>query len=194
MAVPAEYAPVALDEAAERIGRTEAARAGFDKTNPYAWVGFAAEHALLEAFRGASVPAASFAQGLDYDILLIDDATGARIRVEVKTRVTESGWIHPAMFDYVVVPTHDGREPIKRSADLVIFCWWSGDAPRLLWVLGSVKGSEEFKRRATFYPENAPLPRGGWAGKGGAYAIETKQLRPLPRGLLKETEWKSPAS
>jgi hypothetical protein len=49
-------------------------------------------------------------------------------------------------------------------------------------------GPAEFKRRTAFYAEDRPLPRGGWAPKGGAYSLEVKQLRPFPRSMFREKE------
>ena len=87
------------------------------------------------------------------------------------------------------VPTHQGREPIK-DVDLVLFCWWSADEPRRLWVLGRLLGPDEFKRRAVFYRGGEPTPRGGPAPEGGMYVLDVRELRPLPRGLFKlEDEW-----
>jgi len=69
-----------------------------------------------------------------------------------------------------------------------VFCWYSLEQKDRLWILGSVRGVDEFRRRSVFYRENEPLPRGGWAGPGGAYAIEIKQLRPMPRHMFKELD------
>jgi hypothetical protein len=161
-----------------------------EKRGRAAWAGFAAERAMREAW---AVPSTVLepARSLDHDLLLSTKSRGYKI--EVKTRAVEAGWLDPRRFDYVVVPSHDGREPIK-DVDLVWFAWYSANltglpvdlAHRRIWVLGYCRGPAEFYRRATFYRENEPLPRGGYAGVGGAYAIEVKQLRPFPRKAFRE--------
>ena len=146
------------------------------------WAGFAAEHALRTAWTVPNTeirPAATH----DFDLYLSTKSRGYAI--EVKTRAVELGWTDPRRFDYVIVPSHDGREPIK-DVDLVWFAWYSGGLDRTIWALGYCRGPAEFYRRAVYYRENEPLPRGGYAGKGGAYAIEVKQLRPFPRRTFKE--------
>ena len=171
--------PEVIERARERYAEMgERAEAG-----EHGWAGFAAELAIIEAINAGpkNEMTAAEAPTLDYDITLTQAAYHSR--VEVKTRVATRGWIHPAKYQWVVVPTHQGREPIKPAADLVLFAWYPLTQSHL-WVLGSVRGAAEFQRRAVFYHENDPLPRGGWAGDGGAYAIHVDNLRPLPRGLF----------
>lgn len=150
------------------------------------WAGFAAEAALVRAW-DCDFPVLEKSDTLQYDLRLWKSKLMQPTRVEVKTRAVGSGWTNPSRFDWLVIPTHEGREPIK-DVDLVMFCWYSMELPRTLWVLGYLRGPDEFKRRATFYRKGEPLPRGGWAGKGGAYAIEVKQLRPFPRHTFKELD------
>lgn len=156
--------------------------------NPFRWVGFAAEHALCRAITAGPAPIdAVLHDGFEYDLELrprntIDERW---TRVEVKTRVARAGWTDPARFEWISVPTHEGRAPIK-DVDVVVFCWWSADEPRRLWVLGRLLGRPEFERRATYYAEGERTPRGGPAPKGGAWILDVSALRPMPRGLLKE--------
>lgn len=156
----------------------------------WGWAGFAAEFALMDAINAESEGLVCVeAPTLDYDLKLISPGDGGSerlARIEVKTRVVSDGWIFPERYDWLTIPTHDGREPVKPAADLIVFCWYSGSETYRLWVLGYLRGVAEFRERTVFYRENEPLPRGGWAPKGGAYCIEVKNLRPLPRGLLKE--------
>jgi hypothetical protein len=154
--------------------------------NPFRWVGFAAEHALARAINEGGQLEASLPSTYDYDLHLVDPASDLSACVEVKTRVNARGWTDPSRFDFVKVPTHDGREPIKAAADVVMFCWWSADDPGGLWVLGRVRGAREFKQRAVFYPEGAQMPRGR-APTGGAWCVDVAMLRPIPDGLIKET-------
>lgn len=190
MAAPVDFKPIRLTQADERQGRKQMrdmlGRDWWRRRGRAAWAGFAAEHALVRAVQPPMN--ADLAGTRDYDITLMHGTGGGGdvIRCEVKTRAVDSGWVHPEKFDYVTVPMHDGREPIKEAAQLVVFCWYSMDDPRCLWVMGLCRGLDEFKRRSTWYAEGDPLPRGGWAKGGGAYVIEVKQLRPMPEGLLKE--------
>ena len=183
---PLDAIPVFLspeNELAARVAMIEMLGADWkDKRGAASWAGFAAEHALREAW---AVPSTVLeeARTLDHDLLLSTKSRGYKI--EVKTRAVEAGWTDPRRFDYVIVPSHDGREPIK-AVDLVWFAWYSGSRHRTLWALGYCRGPEEFYRRATYYRENEPLPRGGYARKGGAYAIEVKHLRPFPRHSFEE--------
>lgn len=191
---PLDAIPIELSAAAELSARLEMSRMLGDdwesQRGRAAWAGFAAEDALCSAW---AVPDTSLRMhdGYEYDLDL-KTPQGTK-RIEVKTRAVEAGWLDPRRFDYVIVPTHGGREPIK-DVDLVWFCWYSanltgmgeGLAHRRIWALGFVRGPQEFSRRAVYYRENEPLPRGGYAGPGGAYAIEVKQLRPFPRGTFRE--------
>lgn len=158
----------------------------------WGWAGFAAEFALMDAINANGLGLVCVeAPTLDYDLTLVEpgDGEAERVaRIEVKTRVVDEGWTNPERFEWLTIPTHDGREPVKSAADLIVFCWYSGSDSDRLWVLGYLRGVAEFRERTVFYRENEPLPRGGWAPKGGAYCIEVKKLRPLPRGLLREPE------
>lgn len=191
MASPVDFKPVRLMLADERAGRAHMremlGRSWWRKRTRAAWAGFAAEYALVRAVNAAGQVTAAPYHTLEYDLIFTSPGR-TDIRVEVKTRAVDSGWVHPEKFDYITVPMHDGREPIKAGADLVVFCWYSMADPRCLWVLGLTRGLDEFKRRSTWYAEGDPLPRGGWAKGGGAYVIEVKQLRPLPEGLVKELD------
>lgn len=192
---PLDAIPIELTaemELAARVKMEEMLGAGWEeRRGGAAWAGFAAEQAILAAWCAPSTVLEP-ARTRDHDLLLSTKARGYRI--EVKTRAVEAGWLDPSRFDYIIVPTHDGREPIH-DVDLVWFTWYSMNlggltnerAHRRLWVLGYLRGRPEFYRRAVFYRENEPLPRGGYAGPGGAYAIEVKQLRPFPRrGAFRE--------
>lgn len=195
MAAPPDFRPIRLTCADERAGRKEMrdmlGASWWRERGRASWAGFAAEKAIIRAVNaGPSRTGAVPSQQLAWDLELWQD--GQRVCCEVKTRAAISGWVHPAKFDYITVPMHADehgvREPIKDAADLVLFNWYSMSDPRCLWVLGMVRGVDEFRRRATWYAEGDPLPRGGWAGAGGAYVIEVKQLRPIPDGLLKELD------
>ncbi len=203
MASPVQFVPIRLTCADERAGRRQMremlGRNWWRMRSRAAWAGFAAEHALARAMN--AVPGPVWCRPspiLSYDLGLgagpedlvkfqAGRETPSLARVEVKTRAVDRGWTDTAKFDYVTVPTHEGREPIK-AVDLVWFCWYSMANPRRLWVLGYVRGPEEFQRRATFYKVGEPLPRGGWAKDGGAYVIEVSQLRAFPRGTFLEDE------
>lgn len=153
---------------------------------PMAWAGIAAEEALCASF--VSLTGVDFmrpAQSRAHDLEIVAPSRDREIRIEVKTRAVDSGWTDPRMFEWLTIPTHDGRAPIK-EVEMVFFCWFSGEQPDRLWALGYLKGLTEFKRRAQFYGEGQPLPRGGWAPTGGAYSLEVKQLRPFPRGMFAE--------
>lgn len=188
MAGPVDYIPIAVEPGAISAGKTRYAGMGTRaEAGEYGWAGFTAEAALIAAINtGPAGLLARPATIWDYDIdIHRQDHPGAMLRAEVKTRVIPEGWHDPARFDWITVPTHAGREPIKAAADLVIFCWYPLDMD-CLWVVGYVRGAEEFRRRAVFYHENEPLPRGGWAKAGGAYCIDIKDLRPMPRNMLRE--------
>lgn len=193
MAAPVDFKPIRLTCADERAGRQQMrdmlGRNWWRISAPTAWAGFAAEHALMRSINAAEQTRCALSTSRRVDLVL-SNPTGQTISVEVKTRAARSGWVHPEKFDYITIPMHADeygiREPIKAAAQLVMFCWYSVSDPRCLWVLGMVRGLDEFKRRSTWYAEGDPLPRGGWAKGGGAYVIEVKQLRPLPAALLKE--------
>ncbi len=194
MASPVQFVPIRLTCADERAGRRQMremlGRSWWRKRSRAAWAGFAAEHALARAWDCKSTHSgAQLSDTLSHDLELVHlcNNTSPKVKVEVKTRAVDRGWVDPGRFDYVTVPTHEGREPIK-AVDLVWFCWYSMANPRRLWVLGYVRGPEEFQRRATFYKAGEPLPRGGWAKDGGAYVIEVSQLRAFPRGTFLEDE------
>jgi hypothetical protein len=187
MALPCDFVPVRLRHVDARHGRREARRlraAQGKENNPFAWVGFAAEGSLVNAYRRQGHGfEAHLATSLRYDLWL--EAPNRPFAVEVKTRANRWGWVHPEKFDWITVPMHEDREPIKADASLVLFCWWSGSDPRRLWIVGRLT-PEQFQRRATFYSEGQPLPRGGWARDGGCYAVAIDRLDPVPRGLFKE--------
>lgn len=202
MASPVQYVPIRLQCADERAGRKSMrdmlGRDWWRRRSRAAWAGFAAEHALARALNAVPGPMwCRLAPILAYDLALgrgpstlakFDmDASCDVTRVEVKTRAVPTGWTDTAKFDYVTVPTHEGREPIK-AVGLVWFCWYSMANPRRLWVLGYLRGPAEFQRRAVFYRQGEPLPRGGWAKDGGAWVIEISQLRAFPRGMFLEDE------
>lgn len=192
MASPVQFVPIRLTRADECTGRKSMremlGRDWWRQRSRAVWAGFAAEHALARAWDCKSThSAATLSPTLSHDLELVhlcknDDP---KVTVEVKTRAVTDGWVDPGKFDYVTVPMHDGREPIK-AVDLVWFCWYSMANPRRLWVLGYVRGREEFRRRAVFYRKGEPLPRGGWAKDGGAWVIEVSQLRAFPRGTFLE--------
>lgn len=198
MAAPIDFKYVRLTQADERAGRRSMrdmhGRNWWRRRGRASWGGFAAEHALLRSINFAPTDQwCELPNTYDYDLKLctwkVDkdgEDVAAFIPVEVKTRCVTAGWTYPEKFDYVTVPMHQGREPIKVEQGLVVFCWYSMSDRRGLWVMGYVRGLDEFKRRSTWYEEGAPLPRGGQARDGGAYVIEVKQLRPLPDGLLLE--------
>lgn len=151
---------------------------------PTAWAGLAAEEALVAAFKGGHEHMKRHTSRA-YDLLIVDPMRSLPLRIEVKTRAVDEGWTDPRRFEWLTIPTHDGRAPIK-TVDMVFFCWYSGSLPNTLWALGYLAGRDEFERRSQFYAEGAPLPRGGWAPKGGAYSLEVRQLRPFPRGMFRE--------
>lgn len=184
MARPADYQPLYLSDLHEATARERAAEFVSADSNPFAWVGLAAEYALVTSINAAGKVRAQLSTDLAHDLDLFGPAQQKRLRVEVKTRVARAGWTDPGRFKWIAVPTHDGREPIK-PVDLVLFCWWSADAPRQLWLLGRLLGPDEFKRRATFYAEGEVTPRGGPAPKGGTYVLDVMDLRPVPRGLVR---------
>jgi len=194
MSTPRDFIPIRLRHVDARYGRgvireikaAEKARGVTQERSRYAWAGPAAENALCHAFTGCRdhPHQGRLADSLRWDLEL--DTPTAVKRCEVKTRVAEAGWVHPERFDWVTVPLHGDREPVKADAQLLIFCWWSADAPRVLWVLGTLKGLERFQRAATFYKHGALLPRGGYVRGQGTYVVDVSDLAPFPRGLLKE--------
>lgn len=201
MAKPVDFALVELaaqDELDARLRMAEMLGRDWEtKRGPTTWAGFAAERALIRAWSGRYRSTLEESPALEADLILRSPQHNAEYKIEVKTRAVQTGWVKPARFEYVVVPSHEGRAPIKPGVDQVWFCWYSAnangfyvDAPwhRRLWLLGYVMGLAEFERRAVYYRENEPLPRGGFAGVGGAYVIEVKQLRPFPRGLFREVD------
>lgn len=181
MAGPADFAKIQVS-----AGARAGARASYEDmgdralAGEFGWAGFAMELAIAEASDLAMAPT------LRWDLEM--QQGDQLLRIEVKTRVATEGWDHPDRFDWVVVPTHDGREPIKPEADLVMFAWYSVSVGSHGWVLGYLRGAEEFRRRAVFYGPDEPLPRGGWAGEGGAYCIDVTNLRPVPRGMFEEVD------
>jgi len=190
MAGPADFALVEVTAVDVVRAKLAYARMGARAlAGEHGWAGFAAEFAFIHAV--AEPITAEKSPTLDYDVRLRrlgGKAEPRPIALELKTRVAEEGWTHPEKFEWLVVPTHEGREPIKPAADLVVFCWYALEQRDRLWVLGQVRGADEFRRRAVFYREGEPLPRGGWAGPGGAYAINVKELRPMPRSMFKELD------
>lgn len=193
MAGPADFQPIAVTDAHIAAAKQHYADMGeYAKAGELGWAGFVVEEALCDAGADFDIRKAPI---FDYDLEFLkrdvppmnEHHPERRIlAVEVKTRVAERGWTHPEKYDWLIVPTHDGREPIKPVADLVLFCWYPVEEAHRAWALGYVRGVDEFRRRAVFYRENEPLPRGGWAKAGGAYALDIKDLRPLPRRMLKE--------
>ncbi len=200
MARPVEFIPIHLTTADERQGRKEMREMlgsrWWKLRSRAAWAGFAAEYAINRAIN--KVPGPLWCRKpptYEYDLALGTGVDALKSfcaapkvadvrKMEVKTRAVTDGWTNPGMFDYVTVPMHQDREPIK-DVDLVMFCWYSMSDPRRLWVLGYIRGRAEFQRRAVFYRGGDPLPRGGWAQDAGAYVIEVSQMRPLPTGMLK---------
>lgn len=200
MARPFEYVPIRLRQIDEKRGRAEYRKMkGRKRIAPHdmAWAGFAAEHAARNALdKGPSRAKTVDPTSLRYDFGLVRDGNlcpatphagpcDGLVRVEMKVRPVDRGWTDPRMFNWLTVPTHDGREPVKPDAQLVLFGWYSYEQPRRLWLLGVLRGLDEFQRVATFYDEGEPLPRGGWAPKGGAYSLEPEKLRRVPPGLFK---------
>lgn len=151
---------------------------------PVAWAGLAAEEALCVAATVRMKPAQTLSHDLE---ISTQDHDRFDLRVEVKTRAVDEGWTDPRRFEWLTIPTHDGREPVK-DVDLVFFCWFSGSEPDQLWALGYLLGKREFLHRSMRYEERDPLPRGGWAPKGGAYCLEVSSLRPFPRGMFQEKQ------
>ncbi len=185
MARPPDFYPIALTEEHEANGRRHAAAFVAKDGNPFAWVGLAAELAVAANINSTRHgPRAKLSEDLRWDLELWQGQN--YIPVEVKTRVASKGWTDPARFEWIGIPTHEGREPVKPEAQLVLFCWWSADEPRRLWVLGRLLGIAEFKKRATWFGEGEPTPRGGAAPKGGTYILDVTDLRPVPRGLFLE--------
>lgn len=194
MSAPRDFIPVRLRHVDARYGRkvlreikaAERARGVKVERGRYFWAGPAAESALVHAINIRKAPdIARLADTLRYDFEM-RSPSGRVFRCEVKTRVAESGWVHPERFDWISVPLHGDREPVKPESDLVLFCWWSADAPRILWVVGMLRGLEAFQRTATFYGKGEALPRGGFVHGEGTYQLEVAKLAPVPRGLFKE--------
>lgn len=203
MAAPLDFVPIHLTCADEKFARQQMRKAWgpgwWRKSGRASWAGFAAEYALRRAVNQKPgmlwcrealwTYAYDLAVGHGPDTLTDYESSGGLTnhcaRVEVKTRAVTDGWVHPDKFDYITVPMHDGREPVK-DVDLLWCCWYSMSAPRVLWALGYLRGRDEFMRRSVFYKEGGPLPRGGWARGGGAYVLELSQLRPFPSGMFKE--------
>lgn len=189
MARPFEYVPIRLSRRHEQAGKREYRQMKRIRRIPrddMAWAGLAAEWAARQAIDAGRAAVTVDPEGLDYDFGLRTVADGPLVRVEMKVRAVREGWTDPRLFDWVVVPTHDGREPVKPAADLVLVGWYSYSRPRRLWLLGALRGLAEFQERAVFYGEGEPLPRGGWAPRGGAYCLEPEKLRRVPPGLAKE--------
>jgi len=184
MALPADFARLRVLPHMEAEARREYAGFGIQLAGEHGWAGLAAEHAVVHALREAGHKASRWTSR-QADIAVVR-SDGADLRLEVKSRVAAEGWTHPEKYEWLVIPTHAGREPIKDAADAVLFGWYALEDPGLYWLLGFLRPAE-FRRRAVFYRQDEPLPRGGWAGEGGAYAIEVRQLRPLPRGMVRET-------
>lgn len=194
MSTARDFVPIRLRHADARYGRgvireikaAEKKRGVVIPRSRYVWAGPAAESALVHAFNGcrAHPHTGRLADTFRYDIAL--GTPGGGLHCEVKTRIAEKGWTHPECFDWISVPMHEGREPIKPEAELILFCWWSADTPRVLWVVGMLKGLAAFQRVATFYKRGELLPRGGFAPDSGTYQLEISKLEPFPRGLLKE--------
>lgn len=194
MSTPHDFIPVRLRHVDARCGRrvlreikaAEKARGVKTERGRYFWAGPAAESALVHAINTCKAPGiARLADTLRYDFE-IQSPSSRVFRCEVKTRVAESGWVHPERFDWISVPMHEDREPIKQDADLVLFCWWSADRPRVLWLLGMLRGLKAFQRAATFYGKGELLPRGGYVSGHGTYQVEVSKLSPIPQGLFKE--------
>lgn len=184
MATVTDYRLLHLGLKHEAQGRrTYRSMLGLKRVRPgdVKWAGFAAEHALVAAC--APEYYAGMASDFSHDFTITRGEN--LLRCEAKTRAATRGWTDPSRFDYVVVPTHSGREPVK-DVDLVFFCWWSAEAPRRLWLLGYLKGLREFQHSSIFYSEGEPLPRGGWAGTGGEYVVDVSALRPVPRDVFRE--------
>ena len=189
MSTPRDFIPIRLRHVDARYGRqvireirsSERARGVVTSRGRYVWAGPAAESALCHAFNGCRAHShrARLADTLRYDLELGQPPYKV-IRCEVKTRVAERGWVHPERFDWISIPMHEDREPIKEEAEVIFFCWWSADAPRVLWVLGLLKGVTSFQRAATFYKHGEMLPRGGYVRGQGTYQVEVSKLDPHP--------------
>jgi len=194
MSTPRDFIPIRLRHVDARYGRkvireikaAELLRGVKRKRGRYVWAGPAAETAIANAYNRCKdhKHSAWMADTLRYDLALGTDH--GVVRCEVKTRIAKQGWVHPERFDWISVPLHEDREPIKPEADVIVFCWWSADAPRVLWVLGRLLGVKDFLERATFYKHEALLPRGGWVQGKGTYQLHVSELPRFPRGLLKE--------
>jgi hypothetical protein len=194
MTSPRDFIPIRLRHVDARYGRSvireiqaaEKTRNVVIKRGRYTWAGPAAEAALCHAFNGCRDHGhrAWLPNTFRYDLAL--ETPHGVLPCEVKTRVAERGWVHPERFDWISVPLHEDREPIKPDAQLIIFCWWSADAPRVLWVVGCLKGLDHFQRVATFYKQGMLLPRGGYVEGEGTYQVDVAGLLPVPRKLFKE--------
>ena len=196
MSVPRDFIPIRLRHVDARYGRAvirdirtvEKARGVAVERSRYTWAGPAAESALCWAYNSNKKHAhsAHLARTLRYDLDLDLPGGTRRLRCEVKTRIAEVGWIHPERFDWISVPLHEDREPVKPDAQAIFFCWWSADAPRVLWLLGMLPGLDAFQRAAVFYREGDLLPRGGYVRGKGTYQLHVESLARVPRGLFKE--------
>lgn len=190
MSRPIDYVPIRLYTTDEKSGRRqmrEMLGKNWWRTRGRAsWAGFAAELALFRAINGGSASTqAALSTDLSHDLEMYEPSNDAKYTtIEVKTRCVLDGWKHPSKFNYVTIPMHQDREPIK-DVDLIMLCWYSASDPRRLWVLGYIRGLAEFKRRALFFRGGEQLPSGGWARGHGAYVVEVGQMRPIPRGMLK---------
>lgn len=185
MARPGDFLRLSVTEEDVRLAKEDAS---FATENPFAWVGFAAEHSIARAINARRAHHGLRAwrpKTLSHDLEIAPYASdgGGVVRTEIKCRVASKGWTDPARFEWIAVPTHEGREPIK-DVELAVFCWWSADEPGRLWVLGRLLGVREFKDRAQFYAEGEPTPRGGKAPAGGTWILDVAALRPMPRTLL----------
>lgn len=184
MALPADFVRLRMYSSMLAEAQREYATFGTQLAGEHGWAGLAGEHAVVEALRAAGHAAARWtSRSADIAVVRKD---GSELLLEVKSRVAAEGWTHPEKFEWLVIPTHAGREPIKDAAHAVLFGWYSLEEPGLYWLLGCLT-PREFWTAAVFYRADEPLPRGGWAGPGGAYAIEVRRLRAVPRGLVKET-------
>lgn len=201
MTLPRDFRPINLRHVDARYGRkvireivrAERARGHRESRSRYTWAGPAAETAIVNAYnRSKHHPdKARLAETLRYDLELC--RAGQVLRCEVKIRISEKGWVHPGQFDWISVPLHQGREPIKADADVILFGWWSADSPRVLWLVGKLAGLAEFTEVSTFYGPGELMPRGGYVKGAGVYQIDVAELQPIPAGLFREVPNAFPA-
>lgn len=193
MSLPRDFVPINLRHVDAKYGRqvireiaaNERLRGVKTDRGRFTWAGPAAETAIVNAYNRAKHQyGADLADVLAYDLWL--GSPEGVIRVEVKTRVAEKGWIHPERFDWISVPLHENREPIKADAGLILFAWWAADTPRVLWLVGRLQGLDHFQEVATFYHEGDLLPRGGYVRGKGVYQLDVAELEPVPKGLFRE--------